>query len=149
MPELTPHSACFKFLLRFGKLSEGLNSRTLIEEQNDRRYNLRRSFNMAEEKLLTIRDVSLILGISEKEVIELAERGEIPAYKVGGVYLRFKRQQVEDFRRKSKLHLPPQKVSAEKSSLRERLDDFFYFNDFYILAFLLILLIVVMIFKGY
>jgi excisionase family DNA binding protein len=104
---------------------------------------------MAEEKLLTIRDVSLILGISEMEVIELAERGEIPAYKVGGVYLRFKRQQVEDFRRKSKLHLPPQKVSAEKSSLRERLDDFFYFNDFYILAFLLILLIVVMIFKGY
>ena len=54
---------------------------------------------MAEEKLLTIREVSLYLGISEKEVIELAESQTIPAYRVGGVYLRFKRQQIEEFKR--------------------------------------------------
>ncbi|TRZ48499.1 DNA-binding protein [bacterium] len=103
---------------------------------------------MAEEKLLTIRDVSIILGASEKEVIDLAERGQIPAYKVGGVYLRFKRQQVEDFKKRFKP--PPQKkIISQSSSLKEKIDDFFYFNDFYILAFLLILLIVVIIFKGY
>ena len=42
---------------------------------------------MNEEKLLTVREASLILGISEKEVLDLAESGAIPAYKIGGVYL--------------------------------------------------------------
>ena len=103
---------------------------------------------MAEEKLLTIRDVSLILGISEKEVIELAEQGQIPAYKIGGVYLRFKRQQIDEFRRRFKPSLI-RKISPEKHSAKERINDFFYFNDFYILSILLILLILIIIFKGY
>ena len=55
---------------------------------------------MSEEKLLTIREVSLFLGISEKEVIDLAESQALPAYKIGGVYLRFKRQQIEEYRKK-------------------------------------------------
>ena len=38
-------------------------------------------------KLLNIRDVAKYLNITEKEVIELAESGAIPAYKVGGVRL--------------------------------------------------------------
>lgn len=102
---------------------------------------------MAEEKLLTVRDVSLLLGISEKEVMDLAESGKIPAYKVGGVYLRFKREQVEAYRKilKPSLH----KITApEKYSFKDRFSDFFYFNDFYILSILLILLILVIIFRG-
>jgi len=103
---------------------------------------------MVEEKLLTIREVSALLGASEKEVIELAEKGTLPAYKVGGVYLRFKRTQVEEFRRTFK----PLSLKAEKEeeySFRERLRDFFYFNDFYILCGLIILLILGVIFRGY
>ena len=46
------------------------------------------------ERLITVRDVSRILGISEKEVIELAEQGVIPAYKIAGTHLRFKRDQI-------------------------------------------------------
>ena len=46
---------------------------------------------MADEKLLTVREVSVLLRISEKEVMDLAETGLIPAYKVGGVYVRFKK----------------------------------------------------------
>ena len=103
---------------------------------------------MTEEKLLTVRDVSLILGISEKEVLDLAENGSIPAYKVGGLYLRFKREQVELFK---KIPRPAETISgaAGKYSLREKISDFFYFNDFYILSALLILLILVIIFQGY
>ena len=36
---------------------------------------------MADEKLLTVREVSVLLRISEKEVMDLAETGVIPAYK--------------------------------------------------------------------
>ncbi|MEW6170833.1 MAG: helix-turn-helix domain-containing protein [Candidatus Omnitrophota bacterium] len=95
------------------------------------------------EKLLTIREVSHLLGISEKEVIDLAEKGEIPAYKVGGLYLRFKKDQVEHLKgRYSHVHL------KDTSSFFERIKDFFYFNDFYVLAVIVIFVILVVIFKG-
>jgi excisionase family DNA binding protein len=103
---------------------------------------------MKEEKLLTIRDVSIILGVSEREVMDLAESGVIPAYKVGGVYLRFKREQVEDFRRKLNAFVT-QDPAAHRFSFKEKVADFLYFNDFYILSALLILIMLVVIFKGY
>ncbi|MFA4843141.1 MAG: helix-turn-helix domain-containing protein [Candidatus Omnitrophota bacterium] len=102
---------------------------------------------MAEEKLLTVRDASLLLGITEKEVMDLAESGKLPAYKVGGVYLRFKRSQIDDYRKTIK---PSERIlrPASPYSFRDRLSDFFYFNDFYILSCLIILLIVLIIFRG-
>lgn len=103
---------------------------------------------MAEEKLLTIRDVSLLLGVSEKEVITLAENQTIPAYRLGGVYLRFKRQQVEEF--KKKMNSSGHKISQPaRVSFRDRVVDFFYFNDFYIFSITIVLLILYIIFRGY
>ncbi|MBP7216423.1 MAG: helix-turn-helix domain-containing protein [Candidatus Omnitrophica bacterium] len=102
---------------------------------------------MSDEKLLTVRDVSSVLGITEKEVLDLAEQGEIPAYKVGGVYLRFKRDQVEEYRKRNKLH-SSQKHSMQDYPLKDRVGDFFYFNDFYLLSAVLIVLILFIIFRG-
>jgi excisionase family DNA binding protein len=99
-----------------------------------------------EEKLLTLREVSLFLGISEKEIMDLAEKGIIPAYKIGGVYLRFKYHQIEAYQRTArplKRELP-----ADRYSLKDRLGDFFYFNDFYLVAILLIAVIIFVITKG-
>lgn len=104
---------------------------------------------MAEENLLTVRDVALILGISEKEVIDLAEAGKLPAYKVGGVYLRFKRHQVDEFRKTFPGHPSFQEENQRKYSVKDKISDFFYFNDFYILSALVILLMLVIIFRGY
>lgn len=115
---------------------------------------------MAEEKLLTVRDVSLILGISEKEVIDLTEKKLIPAYKVGGIYLRFKREQIEEFRKSfkpSSYRIVPSSTDSwasrnfrsEKYSAKDRLSDFFYFNDFYILSLLIVLLLLVLILQKY
>ncbi len=44
---------------------------------------------MAEEKFLTVRDASLILGVSEKEIVDLVETGSLPAYRIGGGGFRF------------------------------------------------------------
>ncbi|MDP2941012.1 MAG: helix-turn-helix domain-containing protein [Candidatus Omnitrophota bacterium] len=104
---------------------------------------------MAEEKLLTVRDVSLILGISEKEVMDLAEGGALPAYKIAGVYLRFKKDQVQEYK---KLVKPPRHKQNRASafySLNDRVSDFFYFNDFYILTILIMALLLVIIFRGF
>ena len=100
---------------------------------------------MGQEKLLTIREAAVLLGVSEKEVIDLAEKGQIPAYKIGGVYLRFKRQQLEEYTEKFLTHLIP--AAREEYSLEDKISDFFYFNDFYMLAALIIVLILIIIFR--
>lgn len=102
---------------------------------------------MAEEKLLTIREVSLILGISEKEVIALAESQTIPAYRIGGVYLRFRRHQVEEYRKVIRPQIHKRNI-LHKISFADKLSDFFYFNDFYILSFIAVAVILVIIFRG-
>ncbi len=96
---------------------------------------------MAEEKLLTVREVAVMLGVTEKEVLDLAENAALPAYKVGGVYLRFKREQMEEFRKKSQKNLK----HRQKYSWKDGILDFCSFNDFYILAFVLIVLLVAVI----
>ena len=100
---------------------------------------------MTHEKLLTVRDVSHILGVSEREILDLAESGSLPAYKIAGVYLRFKKEQVEDFKKKTKSF---KNGSFKRASFKDMLFDFFYFYDFYILAATLFCLMLYFILKG-
>ncbi|MCM8782909.1 MAG: helix-turn-helix domain-containing protein [Candidatus Omnitrophica bacterium] len=98
---------------------------------------------MPEEKLLTVREVAQLLNLTEKEVIEEVEKGNLVAYKVAGVYLRFRRSDIEEFKKekvKSGKLPPPLKIT-----LKERISDFFYFNDFYIFSFIIILWLVIII----
>jgi len=102
---------------------------------------------MSEEKLLTVREVSSILGVSEKEIIELAEDGKIPAYKVGGVYLRFKKEQIDGMRKSIRVELrKPEQTHAY--SMQDKFDDFIYFNDFYIVSAVIIIFMLFIIFRG-
>ncbi|MDD5501805.1 MAG: helix-turn-helix domain-containing protein [Candidatus Omnitrophota bacterium] len=101
---------------------------------------------MSEEKLLTVRDVASLLGVFEKDVLDLAQKGAIPAYKIGGVYLRFRQDQVEAY--KKTLHAQSGSQPREKGVFLDKLRDFFYFNDFYILAGVLIFLLGFFIYRG-
>ena len=51
------------------------------------------------EKLLTIREVAEHLKVSEEEVKRLVDIGEIPAYRIGGSFLRFRREQLDAIQR--------------------------------------------------
>ncbi len=95
-------------------------------------------------KLLTIREVAHYLNLTEKEVIQLAESGVIPAYKVGGVYLRFKREQLEQAKPRIK---PNQSLIAIEGTFIEKISDFVYHNDFYIASFAVIMLLLYLIVK--
>jgi len=98
---------------------------------------------MDQNKLLTVREVAQELGISEGEVIDLAEQGKIPAYKIGGVYLRFKSEHVQEIKQK----ISKSAKLEYRASFSERLQDFLYFNDFYIVSFLIIILMIIIIFN--
>ena len=102
---------------------------------------------MNEEKMLTVRDVSVMLGISEKAVLDLAETGVIPGYKIGGLYLRFKKEQVELYK-KNQQHLHPNVIKQESVNVASRIADFFYFNDFYILAAVLMIIFGYLVYRG-
>ena len=102
---------------------------------------------MAEEKFLTVRDAASILGVSEKEVVDLVEKGTLSAYKIGGIYLRFKKEQIQEVKK----HIHPTTPKPEPSvdyPASERFSDFFYFNDFYIVAVIVIALLLYAIFRG-
>ena len=97
--------------------------------------------------MLTVRDVAIMLGISEKDVLDLTENGVIPGYKVGGVYLRFKKEQVEQYKKNQGL-LKPNAAKGETVGLGSRIHDFFYFNDFYIFALIFIILLGYLVYRG-
>lgn len=104
------------------------------------------------EKLISLHDAADILELSEEELRRLVAEGKIPAYKIGGEYLRFRKSQVEVLRSRIRI-LKHQSVPildirpAQKAETRarysrfDRIRDFLYFNDFYILAFILIVLL--------
>lgn len=98
------------------------------------------------QKLIAVREVAQILGISEQEVIELAEQGAIPAYKIAGTHLRFRRDQVNHIKHLDQINFKT-RVKHIKYSLPERIADFIYFNDFYIVSIILIAFMLWLIFK--
>ncbi|MCM8797356.1 MAG: hypothetical protein NC923_05735, partial [Candidatus Omnitrophica bacterium] len=71
----------------------------------------------------------------------------LPAYKVGGVYLRFKREQVWEFKKKNPAFASKVKKPSEYP-FRDRLWDFFYFYDFYILSAVIIAILLFILFRG-
>jgi len=50
------------------------------------------------EKLISIKEVAGYLKVSEEEVKRLVDAGEIPAYKIGGTFLRFRKEQIDVIR---------------------------------------------------
>jgi len=97
------------------------------------------------EKLLTLEEASGLLGISEEEIKKMVEKGELPAYQIGGRFLRFRKEQIEaivgGIARAKPLEKTPEQPSMDK------LLDFFYFNDFYIISAILAFLILWVIIK--
>ena len=105
------------------------------------------------EKLLTLKEASYLLGLSEQEVKDLIEKGELPAYQIGGQFLRFRREQLETI--KNELWIKLGKAMPKENShnlqkamysesFADKFVDFFYFNDFYILSAIVILVAVVL-----
>jgi len=88
--------------------------------------------------LCTVRQASDLLGLTEQEVIALAEKKALSSQVKSGGYLRFDRADLLSYR---KTH----RKNPEKISFGEHLYDFFYYNDFYLLSFLIIAVLASMI----
>jgi len=130
------------------------------------------------EKLLSIKEVSEYLKLSEDEIKRLVDIGEIPAYRIGGTFLRFRREQINairnditDIEEKEPEHAkaildnkgkPTHPYTILENDIKrkepvirqfdytfaEKIRDFFYFNDFYIISIILMGVLLYFIFKS-
>jgi excisionase family DNA binding protein len=92
------------------------------------------------DKLLTLKEAACCLRLTEKQVRRLVREGKIPAYQIGGMYLRFEEDNIFALRGKygGSIKNDERKRNTENKSyagpLFLRIKDFFYFNDFYLIA---------------
>ncbi len=95
------------------------------------------------KKFLTSKEAADYIGLQEDELQKIVDRGKIPSYTIGGVYTRFKVDDLDSFRPKG------QKRSRQKNpaGFTDKIKDFFYFNDFYIFSGIAIVVILYFIFK--
>ena len=103
--------------------------------------------NHLEEDYLSIHEASELLEISEDELRALIKRHEIPTHNVAGAFTRLKRQELEEVKNKwrieRELFPTPEKYFSHHQTVRkatffEKVADFWYFNDFYIVCSILI-----------
>lgn len=110
--------------------------------------------NKMTDKLLTLKEAAECLGLSEEEVRRLVEKGEIPAYQIGGMYLRFKEEQILSLKPRYLKKTSAVSVRKEKETFKEkesfisRIQDFFYFSNFYIVSALIIIALLYIIYKS-
>lgn len=87
--------------------------------------------------LLSSEEVKRYLEIEEPDLNGLVDLGKLRAYKIGGTYLRFRKDEV--------LNLKSEFSSGKKTYLSipwfVRIRDFWRFNNFYILSLLFIALL--------
>jgi len=111
---------------------------------------------MSEEKLLSLKAAAEYLGVTEKRLKELSNHGVVPAYRVAGLYLRFRKNQLEKLKGKiTDIQNQYSEYQQARSSFardvtytaKDRLRDFWHFYDFYIISVVLIVAILFMIFK--
>lgn len=110
---------------------------------------------MDEERLLNIKEAAHFLGKSEKEIKDLLKIGKLDAYQIGGMYLRFKLGQLQNFKNSLDASVPSKKrptkerhIQYRQLSFIDNVNDFFYFNDFYILAVLVIIALLLIILRN-
>ena len=95
---------------------------------------------------ITVRETAQILGVSEKKVTDLIENRQLQAYRIADQFLRLKRSEVAQIRLSGQI--ARENVNHEYT-VAQHIRDFFYFNDFYIIAAGIVLALLYVIFFTY
>ena len=94
---------------------------------------------MTINQYISVRETAQILSISEKKVMDLIQEHKLQAYRIADKFLRLKKSEVLTLRNSQTVSQENIPLSYTKT---ERLKDFFYFNDFYILTSIVIFFLV-------
>ena len=88
--------------------------------------------------MLTAEEVKNFLEVDQPLFDQFLKEGKLHAYKIGGTYLRFRKEDVLNLRAQRM----PKKPRHGKASLLARAGDFWRFNNFYIISLLIALAVI-------
>lgn len=95
--------------------------------------------------MLTFEEVKAFLDLEQSELERLLQQGKLHAYKIGGTYIRFRKEEVINLGYEIKPSRP--KLPARKTALSV-IGDFWRFNNFYIVSLLIVILAVAWLVKS-
>ena len=98
---------------------------------------------MTTTQYISVRETAQILGISEKKVMDFIEERKLYAYRIADKFLRLKRSEVLLLRNSGRVVREEHQIAYTTG---EKVKDFIYFNDFYILSLFIILELLYVIF---
>lgn len=82
--------------------------------------------------MLTLEEVRTFLEIPQEDLEKYIKQGKLHAYKIGGTYIRFRKDEVLNLRSE----LRPRQI--QKLSFFSRVSDFWRFNNFYIICLVIV-----------
>jgi excisionase family DNA binding protein len=91
--------------------------------------------------MLNLNEVMRFLVIDQRTVEKLVKRGRLHAYKVGGLYLRFEKDEVLTVKRNYSLRF------GVPSLFWDTILEWWRFNNFYILSFIVLVLLILLLFR--
>ena len=96
-----------------------------------------------EDRYLHVHEAAEILDVSEEELWGLVHQHKVPTHNIAGAFLRFRKEDIEELKNKWRIERElfpsparffPHEGQLAHNSFREALRDFWYFNDFYVLC---------------
>lgn len=93
--------------------------------------------------MLTLEEVKNFLDVTQEDLEKYLQNGKLRAYKIGGTYLRFRKEEVLNLRSE----LLPKRTKAAAMSLGSRVSDFWQFNNFYIISIVVVIGLIFVIVK--
>lgn len=100
---------------------------------------------MTTGQYISVRETAQLLGISEKKVMDLIDEKKLQAYRIANQFLRFKKEDVLGLRNSGTV---TSEVIQYPYTTQEKIQDFFYFNDYYLASAVIILILLYIIFYG-
>lgn len=99
---------------------------------------------MTTNQYISVRETAQVLGVSEKKVMDLVEEKKLQAYRIADQFLRLKKAEVLEIKNTGTV---PSDHTSHLYSPAERVVDFFYFNDFYIISSVVIILLLCLVYN--
>ena len=101
---------------------------------------------MSQSPYVTVREAAQILGIPDGKLMKLVEEKKLTAYRIADQYLRLKRRDILSLRDSG--HITVETVIFPYTP-QEKIRDFLFYNDFYIVSAVVIIILLGIVFYGH
>ena len=95
--------------------------------------------------MLSVEEVKSFLEASQEELEAYIKQGKLHAYKIGGTYIRFRKEEILNLR--SEVFPKKRQGASDAHSFWARLYDFWQFNNFYIVSLAIVAALAFIVFR--